>query len=46
METGRFNKAQTGIFLWDKNVRIKFDQVNDLVRMKHCPGGGVQDRSN
>ena len=46
METGRFHIAQTGISLWDKNVRIKFVQVNELVPMKHCPGGGVQDRSN
>ena len=30
METGRFHIAQTGIFLWDKNVRIKFVQVNDF----------------
>ena len=46
METGRFHIAQTGFFLWDKHVRIKFVQVIDLVPMKHCPGGGVQDRSN
>ena len=46
METERFHIAQTGIFLWDKNIRIKFVHVNDLVPMKQCSGGGVQDRSN
>ena len=34
METGRFHIAQTDIFLWDKNVRIKFVQVNDLASRK------------
>ena len=34
METGRFHIAQTDIFLRDKNVRIKFVQVNDLASRK------------
>ena len=43
---GAISHSSNRDFSLGQKFRIKFVQVNDMVPMKHCPRGGVQDRSN